>query len=37
VGNTIDECPECVGKPWSEGFLEAKNEIEGPDDISLTF
>jgi hypothetical protein len=27
----IDECPECAGKPWSEEFLEAKDEIEGPD------
>ena len=33
VGNTIDECPECAGKPWSEEFLEAKNEIEGPDEL----
>src|SRR4029077_645057 len=31
IGNTIDECPECAGKPWSEEFLEAKAEIEGPD------
>jgi hypothetical protein len=29
VGNTIDECPECLGKPWSEEFLSAKAEIEG--------
>ena len=26
VGNTIDECPECAGKPWSEEFLEAKDD-----------
>jgi hypothetical protein len=26
VGNTIDECPECAGKPWSEEFLEAKTK-----------
>jgi hypothetical protein len=37
VGNTIDECPECVGKPWSEEFLEAKDEIEGPDKLALPF
>ena len=28
VGNTIDECAECSGKPWSEEFLCAKAEIE---------
>ena len=33
IGGTIDECPECAGKPWSEEFLEAKNEIEGPDKL----
>jgi hypothetical protein len=37
VGSTIDECPECVGKPWSEEFLEAKEEIEGPDKLLLPF
>jgi hypothetical protein len=37
IGNTIDECPECVGKPWSEEFLEAKSEIEGPDKLLLPF
>jgi hypothetical protein len=37
VGNTIDECPECLGKPWSEEFLEAKAEIEGPDRQLLPF
>jgi hypothetical protein len=37
VGNTIDECPECAGKPWSEEFLEAKEEIEGPDKPLLPF
>jgi hypothetical protein len=30
IGNTIDECPECVGKLWSQEFLEAKEKIEGP-------
>src|SRR6266403_5379093 len=35
VGNTIDECPECAGKPWSEEFIEAKEEIEGPDKTLL--
>lgn len=29
VGNTIDECPECLGKPWSEEFLSVKAQIEG--------
>jgi Zn-finger nucleic acid-binding protein len=36
VGNTIDECPECQGKPWSREFLEVKAEIEseaGPETI----
>lgn len=28
VGNTIDECAECQGKPWSDEFLEVKAEIE---------
>ncbi len=37
VGNTIDECPECAGKPWSEEFLEAKEEIEGPDKPQVPF
>jgi hypothetical protein len=37
IGNTIDECPECMGKPWSEEFIEAKNEIEGPDKLLLPF
>ena len=37
VGSTIDECPECAGKPWSEEFLEAKDEIEGPDKLLLPF
>ncbi len=37
VGNTIDECPECAGKPWSEEFLEAKDEIEGPDKLLIPF
>ena len=37
VDNAIDECPECAGKPWSEEFLEAKDEIEGPDEMLLPF
>ena len=37
IGGTIDECPECAGKPWTEEFLEAKNEIEGPDKLLLPF
>ena len=37
VGNTIDECPECAGKPWSEEFLEAKEEIEGADKRLVPF
>jgi len=28
VGNTIDECPECLGKEWSEDFLAVKAEID---------
>src|SRR5205085_3046028 len=24
----IDECAECCGKPWSDEFLSAKEEIE---------
>ncbi len=23
IGNTIDECPECAGKPWSPAVVEA--------------
>jgi hypothetical protein len=37
VGNTMDECPECAGKPWSEEFLEAKKDIEGPDKVLVPF
>ena len=37
VGSTIDECPECAGKPWSDEFLEAKDEIEGPDKLVVPF
>jgi hypothetical protein len=37
IGNTIDECPECAGKPWTEEFLEAKDEIEGPDKLLVPF
>jgi hypothetical protein len=29
--------PECAGKPWSEEFLEAKEEIEGQDRTLLPF
>jgi hypothetical protein len=28
VGNTIDECPECLNKPWSPEFLNIQAEIE---------
>ena len=28
VGNTIEECPEGLGKSWSEEFLSAKAEID---------
>lgn len=28
VGHTIDECPECCGKPWSEEFLAVKARVE---------
>jgi hypothetical protein len=35
VGNTIDECPECAGKPWSEEFLLGQTETEGSDPIDL--
>ena len=28
IGNTIDERPECLGKPWSEEFLSIKARIE---------
>ena len=34
VGNTIDECPECLGKPWSDDFLSAKAEIEKRNEAS---
>lgn len=37
IGNTIEECPECAGKSWSEDFLDAKSEIEGPDKALLPF
>src|SRR5579863_3301603 len=37
IGGMIDECPDCAGKPWTEEFLEAKNEIEGPDKLLLPF
>ena len=37
IGSTIDECPECTGKPWSEEFLEAKDEIEGPDQLVVPY
>ena len=35
IGNTIDECPECLGKPWSDEFLAAKAEIESKDPNSI--
>jgi len=35
VGNTIDECPECLGKPWSEEFLSVKAEIENENPTSI--
>jgi len=28
IGQTIAECPECQGKPWSEEFQLLKAEIE---------
>lgn len=31
IGNEMDECPECSGKPWSKEFLEVKAEIEEED------
>ena len=37
VGNTIVKCPECAAQPWSEEFLEAKNEIEGPNKVLVPF
>jgi hypothetical protein len=37
IGDMIDECPECAGKPWSQEFLEAKDEIEGPDKVMVPF
>jgi hypothetical protein len=37
IGSTIDECPECAGKSWTDEFLEAKNEIEGPDKLLVPF
>ena len=27
IGATIDECPECCGKPWSEEVLRLQEEI----------
>jgi len=29
VGGIVDECPKCNGKPWSEEFLSARQEVEG--------
>jgi hypothetical protein len=37
IGGSMDECPECGGKPWSEEFLEATKEIEGPDKVLVPF
>lgn len=28
IGSIMDECPECLGKPWSEEFLSVKAEVE---------
>jgi len=28
LGNTIDECPECLGKEWSAEFLAVKAEVD---------
>lgn len=33
IGNTIDECPECQGKPWSDEFLEGQLANESDDPI----
>lgn len=32
IGATIDECPECTGKPWSAEFLAAKAEMDEMDE-----
>jgi hypothetical protein len=37
VGDAIEECPECACKPWSEEFLDAKDEFEGPDKLLVPF
>ena len=29
IGGIMDECPKCNGKPWSEEFLAARQEIAG--------
>lgn len=28
IGNIVDYCAECAGKPWSQEFLGAKADIE---------
>ena len=35
IGNTIDECAECLGKPWGEEFLAVKAEIENDSSNSI--
>ena len=37
IGGIIDECPKCNGKPWSEEFLTARQEIEGDEKDPLPF
>jgi len=37
VGNTIDECPECLSMEWSEEFLAAKAEIDAELEDELPF
>jgi hypothetical protein len=37
IADMIDECPECAGKIWREEFLEAEDEIEGPDKLLVRF
>jgi hypothetical protein len=29
VGGIVDDCPKCNGKPGSEEFLAARQEVEG--------
>jgi hypothetical protein len=37
VGDIVDACPKCKGKPWSEEFLAARKEIEGEEKDPLPF